>query len=42
MMPYEKAGVVMVFRTFSRVSFALVMQAVRPMHLLDTVRPPEA
>jgi hypothetical protein len=42
LLPYEKAGVVMVFRTFSRVSFALVMNAVRPMHLLDTVRPPEA
>jgi hypothetical protein len=41
LLPYEKAGVVMVFRTFPRVSFALVMKAERAMHLLDTVRAPE-
>jgi hypothetical protein len=41
MLPYEQAGVLMVFRTFSRVSFALVMKAVRAIHVLDTVRPPE-
>jgi hypothetical protein len=41
MLPYEQAGVLMVFRPFSRVSFALVMKAVRAIHVLDTVRPPE-
>jgi hypothetical protein len=41
MLPYEQAGVLMVFRAFSRVSFALVMKAVRAIHVLDTVRPPE-
>lgn len=39
-LPYERAGTLMVFRTFDRVSFGLVLDAVRPMHLLDTVRPP--
>jgi hypothetical protein len=41
MLPFEKAGVLMVFRSFSRVSFALVMKAVRAIHLLDAVRSPE-
>jgi hypothetical protein len=40
LLPYEKAGTLMVFRTFSRVSFALVMHSTRAMHLLDTVVPP--
>jgi hypothetical protein len=40
LLPIERAGTLMVFRTFSRVSFALVMHATRAMHLLDTVRPP--
>jgi hypothetical protein len=40
--PYERAGTLMVFRTFSRVSFALVMDAARPMHLMDAVRSPKA
>lgn len=34
--PYEQSGVLMVFRTFERVSFALVMRARRAMHVLDT------
>lgn len=42
LLPYERAGTLMVFRTFDRVSFALVMQATRAMNVLDTVRPPEA
>jgi hypothetical protein len=40
MLPFEKAGIVLVFHTFRRVSFALVMKAARPMHMLDTVRSP--
>ena len=39
-LPDESAGLVMVFRTFDRVSFALVMEAERPMHVLDRVRNP--
>lgn len=39
-LPNEFAGRLMVFRTFDRVSFALVMDAVRPIHLLDRVRNP--
>jgi hypothetical protein len=39
-LPYERAGTLMVFRTFDRVSFGLVMSATRPMFLLDAVRPP--
>jgi hypothetical protein len=37
-LPSEESGVLMVFRTFARVSFALVMRAHRPIHLYDTVR----
>jgi hypothetical protein len=41
-LPDEKAGHVMVFRSFDRVSFALVMEATRAMHVFDAVRnPPE-
>jgi hypothetical protein len=39
-LPSEKAGVVMVFRTFEKVSYALVMDATRPMHIGDTVQRP--
>lgn len=39
-LPDEKAGHLMVFRTFERVSFGLVMDATRPLHLLDRVRQP--
>lgn len=41
MLPYERAGTLMVFRTFDRVSFGLVMHASRSMNVLDTVRSPE-
>ena len=37
-LPEEYAGVLMVFRTFDNISFALVMEAVSPIHLYDTVR----
>ena len=39
-LPLEQAGHLMVFRTFDRVSFALVMHATKPLHVLDWVRPP--
>ncbi len=39
-LPYERAGTLMVFRAFDRVSFGLVMSATRPILLLDAVRPP--
>lgn len=37
-LPEEFAGVLMVFRTFERVSYALVMEAVAPIHMYDTVK----
>ena len=40
-LPDEKAGLAMVFRTFPRVSFAIVMDATRAIHVLDRVRNPE-
>lgn len=39
-LPYEEAGLLMVFRTFSRVSFGLVMHATKAIHVLDAVRNP--
>jgi len=39
-LPEERAGIVMVFRPFEKVSYALVMDATRAMHLLDTVKSP--
>jgi hypothetical protein len=39
-LPYERAGTLMIFRAFERVSFGLVMSATRPIFLLDSVRPP--
>ncbi len=39
-MPDERAGVLMVFRVFERVSYALVMDATRTMRLLDRVKRP--
>lgn len=41
-LPYERAGTLMVFRTFDGVSFALIMSATRPMFLLDAIRAPQA
>jgi hypothetical protein len=37
-MPEEYAAVVMVFRTFGNISYALVMEAIAPVHLNDMVR----
>lgn len=39
-LPDEQAGVVMVFRSFERVSYALVMNATRAIHTADVVRNP--
>ncbi|MBK1702664.1 LysM peptidoglycan-binding domain-containing protein [Thiococcus pfennigii] len=39
--PYERSGLLLVFRAFPRVSFALVMDAQRPMKVLDSVGAPE-
>lgn len=39
-LPDEPAGILMVFRTFPRVSFALVMNAYRTIHLRDRVHNP--
>lgn len=39
-MPDEQAGVLMVFRPFERVSYALVMKATAAMHTLDRVQTP--
>jgi hypothetical protein len=38
--PEQKAGVLMVFQTFDRVSFALVMKAERFIHVLDLIKSP--
>jgi hypothetical protein len=39
-LPDEEAALLLVFRTFEKVSYALVMNATRPVHLLDTVATP--
>ncbi len=39
-LPDERAGILMVFRPFSRVSYALVMEATGQIHLLDLVKTP--
>ncbi len=39
-LPDERAGIVMVFRSFERMSYALVMEATRAIHLQDAVRNP--
>jgi hypothetical protein len=39
-LPDEEAGMLMVFRTFDRVSYCLVMKATRAMHIHDFVRAP--
>jgi len=39
-LPDEKAGVLMVFRVFERVSYGLVMESTRVMHRHDVVRTP--
>lgn len=39
-LPAERSGIVMIFRVFDRVSYALVMEATSPLHLYDKVKNP--
>jgi len=39
-LPDERVGLLMVFRVFERVSYALVMQASQPINKLDSVQTP--
>ncbi len=39
-LPEERAGTLLVFRTFDKVSYARLMKSTRPVHVLDTVRTP--
>jgi len=39
-LPDEKSALVMVFRTYEKMSYALVMTATQPVHMLDTVVTP--
>ncbi len=39
-LPEERSGLVMVFRVFDRISYAIVMDAERPIHVNDRVRNP--
>jgi hypothetical protein len=38
--PAEKAGLMMIFRTFERISYGLVMHASHPLHISDIVQNP--
>lgn len=40
-LPEEHAGTLMVFRTYDKVSLALIMNATRPIHLFDIARNPD-
>ena len=39
-LPEERAGLAFIFRTFERISYALVMETTRPVTILDAVRNP--
>lgn len=39
-LPDEDAGLLMVFRTFEKVSYGLIMEATRPIHVLDRLSTP--
>lgn len=39
-LPDEESGLVMVFRTYEKMSYALVMTATQPVHMLDVVTTP--
>jgi hypothetical protein len=41
-LPDEKSGLLMVFRTFDKVSFALILKATSALHVGDRVRSPES
>jgi hypothetical protein len=40
-LPDERSGLVLVYRVFDRISYALVMRATRSMHVGDKVVPPD-
>ncbi len=40
--PFERSGLLMVFRTFERLSFAIILEANRAMHIRDRIAPPPA
>lgn len=40
--PFERSGLLMVFRTFERVSFGIILNAQKAMHVLDRLAPPPA
>jgi len=40
-LPDEKAGTLMVFRVFDKASYALVLEATRPLHVLNMVQNPK-
>ncbi len=39
-LPSERAGILMVFRTFEKVSYALILKAYRPLSVFDEIRKP--
>jgi hypothetical protein len=39
-LPEEEAGTVMVFKTYDRISYGLIMEATNALHVLDKVRNP--
>jgi hypothetical protein len=39
-LPDEDSALVLVFRTFEKISYALVMSSTRPVHMLDAVITP--
>jgi hypothetical protein len=39
-LPDERTGVSMVFRTYDRISYALIMEATSEIHVFDKVRSP--
>ena len=39
-LPDEHAGTMMIFKTYDRISYGLVMEATLPIHVLDTIRNP--
>ncbi len=40
--PFERSGLLMVFRTFERLSFGIILDANRAMHIRDRLAPPPA